>query len=294
MLGRGWQRVPGHDSFEEQVQRAMDGLFTVTLQPAMNSVDADRVARRAGAKDLAGLRELDLEELDRVSWRTRMFYTTAAFTEGGATALAVTGAEVSATVSGGTTLVVAASAVAVDVASSIALLGRIVARVGAQYGYDVRLPDEEVFAMGVISLGSAGAPTVKVSALTALSRLSQQMMRQGTWRQLSKNQMVKLVDLMYRALGYRLTKAKLAQTVPVVGVLLNGGVSADMADRTHRRALDIYRLRFLSDKYGIEPTSWLIEAEDPLPPDDVLDVALDELASEAGAVDPETSTPPHE
>jgi len=32
----------------------------------------------------------------------------------------------------------------------------------------------------------------------------------------------------------------------------------------------------------------------PYPPDDVLDAALDELESAAGAVDPETSTPPHE
>ena len=117
-------------------------------------------------------------------------YTGAALTEGGATASVVTGADVATTVSGGTTAGVAVGAVAGDAATSLALLGRIVADVASQYGYDVREPDEVAFALGVISVGSATTPAMKLAALCSLSRLTQQMMRRATWAQLNKHGLV--------------------------------------------------------------------------------------------------------
>lgn len=172
-------------------------------------------------------------------------------------------------------------AVAADVAASIGLMGRIVAKVEAHYGYDVRLPEEELFALGAISLGTAGSPLTRVQALSSLSRLTQQMMRQPTWAQLNTNGWVRLVQKVFDALGLRLTQQKLGQTIPVLGVLVNGGLSADMADRTFRRVQDAYRLCFLSDKYGIDPSAWLV-SDGPVGPDDVLDPAMNELSSDEG------------
>lgn len=91
--------------------------------------------------------------------------------EGGGSATAVTGAEESSTVSGGVTVGVAVAAIGGDAATSMALMGRVIGRVAAEYGYDVRLPKEEVFALGVMSLGTATTAAEKAAALASLRKL---------------------------------------------------------------------------------------------------------------------------
>ena len=275
LAGKAWTRVPMHEDFEEQLGKALEGLVGVTLEPAMKSVNVKRVVKRVGVPwdEFQGL---DLKVLDRASPRTRGLYSAAALAEGSATAVAVTGATVSATVTGGTTAAVAVGAIATDVATSIALLGRIVAAAAAEYGYDVRDPEEEIFALGAISIGAAGSPAAKVAALASLSRLTQQMMRRATWTQLNRHSLVRVIDTLFKALGFKLTQQKLGQAVPIAGILINGGMSAQMASQTYRRARDVYRLRFLSDKYGIDPSTWVVGNELE-PSDDVIGAALDEL-----------------
>lgn len=148
--GKVWDGTPGHADLEDQVRRGLEGLIAVTLKPAMNSVSLDRVTRRLGVEIFSEVRHLHLEQLDKALPRTRTLYTMAALMEGSASAIAVTGAEVATTVSGGVTAGVVVGAIAVDTATSLALMGRIVGEVAAQYGYDVRLPEEEAFALGVI------------------------------------------------------------------------------------------------------------------------------------------------
>jgi hypothetical protein len=275
LAGKTWDRVPLHEDFENQLGKALEGLVGVTLEPAMKSVKIKRVEKRVGVP-FEDFQTLDLKQLDRASPRTRGLYSAAALAEGSATAVAVTGATVSATVTGGTTAAVAVGAIATDVATSIALLGRIVATAAAEYGYDVRDPEEEIFALGAISVGAAGSPGAKVAALASLSRLTQQMMRRATWTQLNRNSLVRVIDVIFKSLGFKLTHQKLGQAVPIAGVLINGGMSARMASQTYRRARDVYRLRFLSDKYGIDPAAWVV-GDDLGPDDDVIGAALDEL-----------------
>lgn len=270
-----WTKVPLHDGVEEQLAKALEGLVAVTLEPAMKSVNRDRVAKRVGVP-WGEFHTVDLKQLEAASPRTRGLYSAVALAEGSASALAVTGATVATTVSGGTTAAVAVGAVAADAASSIALLGRIVAVAAAEYGYDVRDPEEEIFALGAISVGSAGSPAAKIAALASLSRLTQQMMRRATWNQLNKNALVKVINLVFKSLGVRLTHQRLGQAVPIAGVLINGGMSAQMADQTYRRARDIYRVRFLSEKYDIDPKNW-VTAEQVDATDSVLGAALDEI-----------------
>jgi len=210
--------------------------------------------------------------------------------QGGATAVAVTGAVVSSTVTGGVTASAAIAAVAADAAATLAFMGRITALVAAHYGYDVREPEEEVFALGVLSLASAGIQGGKTQTLRSLSRLTQQMMRQATWTQLRGHQLVGVIEKVYLALGFQLAKTKLAQAVPVAGVVLNAGLSAQLADQTFRRAGDAYRLRFLSEKYGIDPAAWLEQTTSAGPDDHeaVVDVA-EIVAGEVVDVPPATA-----
>ncbi|MHA6762191.1 hypothetical protein [Streptacidiphilus sp. PAMC 29251] len=93
--------------------------------------------------------------------------------------------------------------------------------------------------------------------MASLSRLTQDMMRRATWVQLREHALVSVIEAVYKALGFKLTKQKLAEVVPVAGIIINASLSAEMTDRTFRRAKAVYRLRFLSEKYGIDPKAWM-------------------------------------
>lgn len=275
--GDAWKRFPLNEDVERQVMKALEGLKAVTFDPALRSVDVGKALSRHGVSTRAELMELDLQRLDRSLPGFRTLYSTIAMVEGGGSALAVTGAEVSSTVSGGVTVGVAVAAIGADAATSMALMGRVIGRVAAEYGYDVRLPEEEAFALGVMSLGTAATAAEKVAALASLRRLAAVMMRQPTWAELNKHALVKLIDRVFTVLGEKLVKRKLAQAVPVAGVLINAGLSAQMADSAYRSARDAYRLRFLSEKYGIDPGGW--GPDDPDSTDDATESALDEIGA---------------
>lgn len=261
--------LPGADSVKDIVERAFEGTLALTFQPALRSVSPEATVKRFALRHPhvtthQQVRELSLEHRDAML-PPKFGYTAASAGQGAMTALAVTGAEVATTVTAGTTAAVAIGAVAADSVASMAMMGRTIGAVATRYGYDVRLPDEELFAMGVLSLGVAGSLGAKTQALTALSRLTQQMMRQATWTQLNEHVLVRAIGKAYQMLGFRLTQRKLAQTVPVVGIALGAVLSAQLTEQTFRRAQAVYRLRALSETYGIDPREWVEAAPASLP-----------------------------
>lgn len=280
------------------VRKTMDGTLEVTFTPALHSASAEGALAgyRKQHPDLASiedLKTLDLRHLD--SFRRRKgLYVAVSAVEGAGTALAVTGTVVATTVTGGVAAGAVVGAIAVDTVASLAMMGRSVGSVAVRYGYDVRLPDEELFAMGVLSVGTAGTLQAKYQAIAALSRLTQQMMRQATWQQLNEQVIVRAVLRIYQMLGLRLTQRRLAQLVPFVGVVINGGLSANMTKQVYQRAEDVYRLRFLSEKYGLDPDEWIKGAVQLDDHDDVPSVVpsvLDVLEEERSAAEP--TTPSH-
>lgn len=263
----------------EIVERAFAGTLDLTFRPALRSASTESVIREIQKKfpevvDVSDLRSLDLEHLDRVRPR-KGSYTALSAVQGAGTSLAVTGAVVSTTVSGGVTAGAAIAAMAADSAAALAMMGRSIGSVAARYGYDVRLPDEEAFAMSVMSFGMAGSIHAKFVALQSLSRLTQEMARQATWAQLNNHVLVRVIERMYVSLGFKLTKKRLAQAVPAVGVAINATMSANSTKTTYERAEDAYRLRFLSEKYDIEPGEWVAgvpSVDDDPDGEDVIDV----------------------
>jgi hypothetical protein len=263
VVSAGYEKLPGHGQADWVLEKAFDGGLALTFQPALRSVRPEAVVRRVSSrhpsvKDLSDLRGLRLEDCDALR-RSGLGWALGSAAEGAASSIAVTGAEVSTTVSGGATAGVAIGAMAADVATTMAVMGRSIAVVASTYGYDVRQPEEELFALGVLSLASASTLSGKTAAMASLSRLTQQMMRQATWGQLRRHWLVNAIEHAYKALGLTLTKKKLAQAVPVAGAVLNAGVNAGLVRQAFRRAEAVYRLRFLSEKYDIDPAEWLGE-----------------------------------
>lgn len=263
-LSRADQVIDGLDA---AIKKAAAGLHVVFVERGLNSVSPAGIFStfaREGVQisSYDEIRDLDLRICDQTMPRRKDRYLLLAAGQGAATSLAVTGATVSSTVSGGTTLGVAVAAVGADVTAVLVGMGRIVALVAAHYGYDVRQPEEQVFASGVLAYSTASSASEKAASLAALSRLTQEMMRRATWSQLTAHQIVRIIQRVVSGLGFNLTKRKLAQAVPVAGVGMNMGLNAWFAHSTFVRAQQAYRLRFLTEKYDLNPEAWTPDVVD--------------------------------
>ncbi len=290
-------RIPGAEqalsAVDNAMHKAVEGLHTTFVERGLHSVTPAKIFQSFADEGVTvqsydDIRELDLKVCDRTVPRRKERYVMLAASQGAATSLAITGATVSSSVSGGTTLGVAAGAVIVDVTAVLTGMGRIVALVAAHYGYDVREPEEQVFASGVLTYSTAGNTAEKTAALASLSRLTQDMMRRATWRQLQQHQLVAIIEKIVTALGFKLTQKKLAQVVPIAGTLINGGLNAQMARHTFERAQRAYRLRFLTEKYDLDPHAWAPDVVDA----EVGDLPLvDELVEEQLSLASEPAQP---
>ncbi|RRR45055.1 hypothetical protein EHH44_10240 [Mycolicibacter terrae] len=264
--------------------KAMAALHTVLVERGLNSVKPANVFAMFADEGVAvqtydEVKDLDLKHCDRSLPRRKERYIALAVAEGAASSFAVTGSVVSSAVTGGTSVTVAASAVVADVTAVLVGMGRIVALVAAHYGYDVRKPDEQAFASGVIAYSAAGNSAEQAAALASLSRLTQQMMHQTSWRHLQPQQADIVIQQISVALGFRMAKHKLAQAVPVLGAVVNGGLNARIAHRTFERAQLAYRLRFLTEKHDLDASHWapVVDSED------IIDIPLVDEVLEASA-----------
>lgn len=256
----GVSKIPGNEAVADAYAKAATGLMDFTSGNGVKSVSLKASIRRhqrAGhdVRSSEDFLRLDLRDCDEMVPRRKRVHEISAVAEGAASSLLITGATVSSTVSGGATAAVMVGTVAVDSVVVLAGIGRIVGEVAISYGYDPRLPEEEVFAAQVIGLGMAVGSGAKTAALASLSRLTQDMMRRATWTQLNQHLLVEIVNRAFASLGLKLTQKKLAQIVPVAGIAISAGVNLQLVQRMHAAAMDAYRLRFLTEKYALDGPS---------------------------------------
>jgi len=183
---------------------------------------------------LKNIQELDLEQADRTVGYLGAKYKSLAFGEGaGAGALGAPG-------------------IAIDIPALVGLSLRAVNEYATYYGFDVALESERMFAMQILSAASAPSVAAKQVALAELSRVAVMIAQRKTWAELQRLVAVQMVKKIAEALGIRLTKAKLAQVVPVAGALVGGGFNAWYVGSVTEAAYLLYRERFLMEKYGPE------------------------------------------
>ncbi len=253
-------KMPGNEVVAEGYAKAAQGLMDFTTGNGIHSVTLEGSMKRHRSvghdvRVAADFFRLDLRQCDEVIPNRKRLHEVVAIAEGAATSLLITGAVVSTTVSGGATASVVITTVAADSVAVMAGLGRVVGEVAVSYGFDPNLPEEELFALQVFGLGMAVGSGEKAIALASLSRLTQDMMRRATWTQLDRHVLVQVINRAFASLGLKLTQKKLAQVVPVAGVFISSGLNLILVRRVHAAAIDAYRLRFLTEKYGLEPSA---------------------------------------
>ncbi len=275
--------IPGSDKFQGLLMKALGGFTDLGSRAARASVRSGAVVK-AFQKDghavetIEDIRKLPLSVMDEVKPRLDIAYITASTVQGAAAGLAVSGGELLGLASGGAPGAgVVVGAMAADAAAVLVASQRAVAHVAAYYGYDLTRPEEQVFALGVLNLGTSSDVT-KAAAYLELNKLVQGLARKATWDQLRQNVVTKVVEQVYAQLGMRLTQRKLGQAVPVVGVLIGAGLNAKTLSRVVDDAEHAYRKRHLQEKYGIVDDALLstakAERDDTIPIVDILDAEI--------------------
>lgn len=301
--------VPGSDQFAELFQRALGGIQDTINRVVVATVRERAVIRafeRRGHEinELREIRALDLEAIDRAKPRLDLRYPLALAAEGAAAGFAVSGGEIVA--AGGAIAGAGAGAapgagtvvgaMAADAAAVLAASARVVAETAAYYGYDPQLPEERLFALGVLNFGTA-TQAGKMAAYRELNKIVQSLARRATWEQLNKSAITHIVRGVYASLGIRITKEKLGQALPIVGIVIGAGLNAELLARVASDADHLYRERFLREKYGVpmpvDEESIEIDHSRDIPLAEIIDAELDDVAgdvAQTGDQQPATGT----
>ena len=237
----------------DAIKKAIGGIVNVSNDVAQWSVRPEAIYEEFRTADhkihkRLDIFSLDLADVDNVANRLDAKYRDWAFGEG-----AATGA-------------LGAFGIAVDIPALVALNLRAIGEYATYYGFDVSLQQERLFAMNVLGLASSPEDAAKEVAMAQLVRIAQDVAKKRTWKALEEHTFVKIIQQISKALGIRLTKAKLAQTVPVVGAVVGGGFNAYYTTKVCDAAYYLYRERFLAEKCGANTIEVTVEpAKEPDP-----------------------------
>jgi hypothetical protein len=176
--------------------------------------------------------ELDLEHVDRVIGWLGAKYKSLALAEG-----AITG-------------YVGLAGIPPDIVALITLNQRAIGEYATYCGFDVSSQHERLFAMNILALASSPSDAGKTAAMTQLVRIARDVARKRTWKELEQHAFVRVIQIIAKALGIRLTKAKLAQAIPVTGSVVGGGYNAYYTGKVCDAGFYLYRERILAEKYG--------------------------------------------
>lgn len=221
------------------IKNSVNGLTGICNDVAHYSVRPEAIYeefRESGhrdVRDVEGVRKLNLEDVDKVVGWLAAKYKGMALVEGAGTGAA------------------GFIGIPVDLVALITLNLRAIAEYATYYGFDVQKQEERLFALNILGLSSSPTDASKTLAMAQLVRISTDVAKKATWKQLEKNSFVKIIQEIAKALGIRLTKAKLAQMIPGVGAAVGGGFNAYFTMKVCDTAYYLYRERFLAERYGV-------------------------------------------
>jgi len=234
--------------------KTINGIISVANDAAQWSVRKESILeeyKKYGYKEINESKKiftLDLEDTDRlVSWLDAK-YKGAATLEGAATGY------------------VGLIGIPPDIIALIGLNLRAIGEYATYYGFDIKRQQERLFAMNVLAYASSPSDSSKQLALAQLIKISQDVAGRKTWKQLEEYVFVQIIQALSKTLGIRLTKAKLAQILPISGALVAAGFNAYYTAKVCNAAFNLYRERFLAEKYGedvIEKTVKPAKSLDP-------------------------------
>lgn len=236
------------------VEKVIGGLVTLLNDFAQWSVRPETIYkeyRKLGYNNVNSSKDLfslDLEEADRVTGWLSAKYKTLATAEGAAAGY------------------IGLPGIAPDIIALITLNQRAIGEYATYYGFDISLQNERLFALNILGLASSPNDSAKVVAMAQLVRIARDVAKKKAWKDLEKYTFVRIIKTISTSLGMRLTKAKLAQIIPVTGSVVGAGFNAYYTNKVCDTAFYLYRERFLAEKYGHDVIEITVKpADDPNP-----------------------------
>ncbi len=254
-LGKVGALITGAPGVNWVIEKAIGGLVGLLNDAAHWTASPEAIYkwyRNSGSEHIKEPKDvfsLDLEEIDKAIGRLEAKYKTIATTEGGGAGY------------------VGLPGIPADIISLIALNQRAIAEYATYCGFDINSQQERLFALNVLALASSPKDAAKQVAMAQLVRIAQDAAKKKTWNHLEQKAFVKVIRIIARSLGVRLTKAKLAQIVPVAGAVVGAGFNAYYTDRVCNAAFFLYRERFLAEKYGSDVIDIQVEPAKTLEPE---------------------------
>lgn len=203
---------------------------------------------------LRDLRRLDLEQIDAVRGRAAgWLYPAGAALSGAGAGFVISGGELVTAVTGGAAAAPSGAAITGafvgDAAAVLGLASRVAGRTALMYGYDPETPAEKLFLMSVVNAGSAASAGAKTAAMADISKLTQALVRDKTWKVLNESVVAKVAQTFAKSFSFRLTKQGLGKVVPAAGILVGGTLNWATLEGIVDAADVAYRRRFLLEKY---------------------------------------------
>lgn len=193
---------------------------------------------------------LDLEDVDKVIGYLAAKYKGLAMFSGGAAGFVGTVAPGPGTV----------AAIAGDISALVTLNLRAIGEYATYCGFDIKSQQERLFAFQILGMAADPTSAGKQAAMAELGRVAHQVAQKKTWEALQKSVFVRAVQQLTERLGINLTKAKLAQVIPVAGMAVGAGYDVYFTNCVCDAAYYIYRERFLAQKYGADIIETAIES----------------------------------
>ena len=232
------RRVPG---VEWTMDNVISGLLDLTNEITQDTVWTDAVLKefREAGHDvhvLTDIHPLDLEQVDAVIKGLERKYTVLAAVEGGVTGLA------------------GAAGLVPDLIALVSINLRASGEYATYCGFDIAEPKERLYALELLDeVADSKDHTKDITIAPAVRTASKVARTQGT-QVLEQMGIMNAIERAARALGIKLTSAKLAQVVPVTGAVIGAGFNAVYTTNVCKAAHFLYRERFLIRKYGDLPS----------------------------------------
>ncbi len=236
-------KIPGMDW---AIGRTIGGLVELLNNIAQWSVRSDAIYaefRDAGLDvySAADVLRLDLADVDRVVGRLEGKYVSLAGGEG-----------VIAGVAG-------ALGIPTDIVALVALNLRAIGEYATYYGFDIGVDEERVFAMNILFLATSPPERAKQKAMAQVVRIARDMSSKHAVERFQQNAFSQVIQQFAKVLGRRLTRSKFSQSLPIAGSIVGGGSNALYTSRVCKSASNLYRERFLAEKYGPELIELTVE-----------------------------------
>lgn len=258
-------KIPGGAAIAGWISSAVLGLVEKATSAAESSVRRERIVkahRRAGndVECLEDIRNLNLAEIQLVRPHLKVGYAAVTATEGAVSSVFATGGAVAAILGLGIAsapgIGVIAAAIGLDIATFLISSARLVSHTAAYYGYDTKQPAEKLFSAMVLSQAIAPRSSAddhaveKETSMRIFNKVVRKLTKRGSMESVGNNALTASVNSLFAALGARLVGMKMAQILPLIGIIVGMVLNASLIRTIGVTADHLYRERLLIERYG--------------------------------------------